>query len=1546
MQKSILILLVCVLCEVSFGQQTDNIKEDQFKKIYITSAEYFFEGTVLEKRPYVDTKGRFITSVKVQVHRVFKGTLSLGTVEMLIPGEGTYIDQKTGKEYTETVITDGEWTAVEIGNTYAFNCKTATASASGFNAQYANTNRLRMNTLFSYLLKYDREPLRAKIAVLPALPTPYEKYFYTVQQFYDYVTVIPGFSLKMSDGKEFIKDTIPPKPLEFGNDPKEANPDFYKYTIAPSENIFEGTVTDIVHYVGTDKKKYDACIIQIHKVFKGSLVPGKISILRYTTVNSGPLEVETVDGGHELSIGDVGMFFCNKSSLDEIKPSLKVTLENPVGQSPRDWAFYGLRSFPFENIVGIGGGMWEIYPYKGFKKIADFYTFLLSFPGITKTDFDHKIFERAKPPVYNHPPDTTRLNHLDPVQNHKEYEKAVEQLRQRHAKAGGSKKKVLNGNNSPSSAADSLIPMAMAAIEATELTYTFENATYTGTDSSHAFLEFDVSLVSSPDKYLDAAMAEVQFNPQVFGDSIIKNGAVTITRGTLVTDDDYFFYYDDHNPNSFRVLTYTQTRYPNRSSVDETPRQMCHVKMKIKDCMYHKTLITFTNQADMFTFSLYADQKNQDYLTTKNYDAVVALDSENYLACAPVIDDFSPRSIQAGTGDQLTITGRFFGTTQGIGNVYFHDANDKDLHYNGVNSGEIISWSDNEIIVKVPSVTTPVSNFTGRYPTPGSGTFLLQNKFSGIGFTDPDTLLIRYALNTDTTTGKNRYHLVGNNASGEFVFNVDQEVFDNKAAMQSIQAALKEWTCVTHINWRIGQVTKSDTGYNKGDLISTIYFADAITFTDSATLMQTPRTRCSSSSPFSPSADIRIKRNPLKGTWNFNMTKTTGLNQYNFFNSILHELGHAHQLEHTNNRGDIMFRSQNLGQQKRSLVQDHDAAGGSDVMTFSISKTPSGCGSTTMTEKSLPDEACNHSQANKLVLNGISISCLCAPGSASNGANPILLPTVTGGVPPYTYIWEALPDNTTTLDVTNSATPMVTAATDSLKVHYKLTVYDNSDTVQYASHEAEYLLRTSQTYDYAMRDSYLDRLNEPNNQYTYHNQQAWQIYDSPDIWNRNDAASTSTEQENPEYTQGIPNYLHVRIRNIGCVAPPTTANKLRVYWTLSSTGEKWDSIDAKNDWKSGTFAGQPAGQEITNDAVHGTSPITLPILNPGEDQIITQAWYPPKPQIYDTLTNHSKLTADVCVLARIENTSTYPFGMHYRELSQSTSDHALSQNVRNNNDIITRNLIVENFRAGKSKHVRHQILIANPYVHQDVMPGAPTHFDIRLITDNTISTSGFSALGNVVLDLGREVYTRWIMGGAQGSGFSMIPGTTELLATDPNNFIIKNIFLAAGEKKAVTVQLNQTVSLSVQNNEVLAFSISQYVTNESTALGAVNFRMNILGNEVAQNFPNRPDETDHAESATERQITGEHTAMTDLSGLTVYPNPTNAKLNIELYLSKETNIQVELSDLLGRVIEKMESQKVSGRFEKIVDMSELSNGLYMLTIRAGEQTIMKKVVKE
>lgn len=83
-------------------------------------------------------------------------------------------------------------------------------------------------------------------------------------------------------------------------------------------------------------------------------------------------------------------------------------------------------------------------------------------------------------------------------------------------------------------------------------------------------------------------------------------------------------------------------------------------------------------------------------------------------------------------------------------------------------------------------------------------------------------------------------------------------------------------------------------------------------------------------------------------------------------------------------------------------------------------------------------------------------------------------------------------------------------------------------------------------------------------------------------------------------------------------------------------------------------------------------------------------------------------------------------------------------------------------------------------------------------------------------------------------------------------------------------------------------------------------------------------------------------------GVNIFPNPFSQELNLEYFLSKKENVQINIYDVLGKEIIKVQAGSRNAGLQKFsIDGSKLSNpGIYLMYFTVGNETQIKKIIKQ
>ncbi len=280
--------------------------------------------------------------------------------------------------------------------------------------------------------------------------------------------------------------------------------------------------------------------------------------------------------------------------------------------------------------------------------------------------------------------------------------------------------------------------------------------------------------------------------------------------------------------------------------------------------------------------------------------------------------------IHAGVGNLLTITGANFGNEQG--SVLFPDANSGGNAYIAALPSQVKLWSNDQIELEVPYRA-------------GTGAIRID-KANGESLISQDNLLIGYDhINIEYETNAYQTQLTSDNGVGGYSFQYETDFSKNSGATEAFNKLIETWSCATGVNFKIGEVTTIDE--DAADGINVVRFDNGDELSGNTLAYARSRYRgCFQEGTIKWFvSEIEVVVND-----GYNWYYGEGLpsvQQFDFETVMLHEIGHAHQLGHVINSGEVMHFSVGPGQQKREL-SEIDGFGGDFVTNKST--TESVCG--------------------------------------------------------------------------------------------------------------------------------------------------------------------------------------------------------------------------------------------------------------------------------------------------------------------------------------------------------------------------------------------------------------------------------------------------------------------------------------------------------------------------------------------------------------------------------------------------------------------------
>lgn len=81
--------------------------------------------------------------------------------------------------------------------------------------------------------------------------------------------------------------------------------------------------------------------------------------------------------------------------------------------------------------------------------------------------------------------------------------------------------------------------------------------------------------------------------------------------------------------------------------------------------------------------------------------------------------------------------------------------------------------------------------------------------------------------------------------------------------------------------------------------------------------------------------------------------------------------------------------------------------------------------------------------------------------------------------------------------------------------------------------------------------------------------------------------------------------------------------------------------------------------------------------------------------------------------------------------------------------------------------------------------------------------------------------------------------------------------------------------------------------------------------------------------------------------INLFPNPVSDIINLTMNFENASDAQLEIFDAQGKIIASPNlGHKAQGKHTVSVNVSNLSNGLYLLKISSGQSTITKRFIKQ
>lgn len=328
--------------------------------------------------------------------------------------------------------------------------------------------------------------------------------------------------------------------------------------------------------------------------------------------------------------------------------------------------------------------------------------------------------------------------------------------------------------------------------------------------------------------------------------------------------------------------------------------------------------------------------------------------------------------------------------------------------------------------------------------------------------------------------------------------------------------------------------------------------------------------------------------------------------------------------------------------------------------------------------------------------------------------------------------------------------------------------------------------------DLMIKDGPSDLGIEPNNFTEY-------MWTSEDIWVRN-SNDNGVEHQNPKYkTNGQPNYIKVRIANRGC-KPSTGTETLTMNWAKANTNlsypENWNGSMQNN-------SGFPLGGQVS------TAPVTIPVIQPGSEVIVTIPWIVPNPNNY-LAGDGSENPWHFCVLATILGVGD-PLSHPY------TSNPNVM--VKENNNQAWKNLTVVNVNSDSGT--------LNPYptavVAVSNTANSTRTYNLELVKEATEEGNAIFNEAEVTVSMDNVLYNAWERGGESTSNLqNKNSATPNLKIVQGNNAQLSNVSMNAHEYGLITLNFN-FLTQELTDKSKFTYHLIQRDANTGEIIGGETF---------------------------------------------------------------------------------------------------------------------------
>lgn len=475
---------------------------------------------------------------------------------------------------------------------------------------------------------------------------------------------------------------------------------------------------------------------------------------------------------------------------------------------------------------------------------------------------------------------------------------------------------------------------------------------------------------TAQDRLISEPVFSVSYNTSVLGSNVTSSGIVSLQDIGISSHVNYNSVIEDLAPDQINVrVSAINLNAPDLIMITSTFQPLVKLRIELPSL---GDIGAVLNEVDMLAGSKYFDIEDE---IEKHFDCIrVVGDLESVIGCSPEITNFFyaqlPNQPLAGGVDLiLTIQGTCFGSNEsGNGRIEFTNAKAGPSPVEWVRAYDldVIAWSDTIIAVLVPNICDPSNGYPEGYA--GRGNFRVNTGNTGLVQFDAvesnSALDINFSwsnrignpvdevntFNHSLPTYITKNSLDDNSFGGGHLFYFDDNFGEN--FQPSFLRALDTWRCTetgSGINIEVKSIEDLNSD-NEFNLATRVAFAELPIGVDSDGVVVDiiwGLTDGFTGNCFDLNNQSHVIRRRIASEILFNSavswyteTETSGIDLSSLTDSdlesvALHEIGHWHGLDHTNDPFDVMYWTM-ISSFSRSL-QTNDLAGGTYILAESMS---------------------------------------------------------------------------------------------------------------------------------------------------------------------------------------------------------------------------------------------------------------------------------------------------------------------------------------------------------------------------------------------------------------------------------------------------------------------------------------------------------------------------------------------------------------------------------------------------------------------------------